>query len=288
MHSKSFLQTIPALALALAASAWPGLAQETRTVPNDDELKKGADLMPVGDYSDVDPMPLVKKYQGLRVSDVVDAMQAIGLQDIGSMNRTIKPLWRDTTPAVSHRIYGVAVTAQYVPTNMRMSKMPLDEFRKWHSHWYNNYAPEAFVRVIRPGTVVVIDAHGTGDVGFIGSNNSLNWKSRGMAGVVTNAGARDTDEIILEKVPVYCAYVSLGTRPGRIETASINKPVSVGGALVRPGDMIVADGDGVVVVPREHAEEVAAIAWDVAKGDKEGRRKLYQKMSMPLDDTVER
>lgn len=260
--------------------------QVTRTVPGEEELAKGADLLPVEDYSDVDPMPLVKQYEGLRVTDVVDALQAIGLQDIGSMHHSIKPLWRDRTPELKHRIYGVAVTAQYVPTNMRAGKMPLEEFRKWHSHWYRNYAPEAFAEVIRPGTIVVIDAHGTGNVGFIGSNNALRWMSLGMAGVVTNAGARDTDELILQQVPVYSAYISHGTRPGRIETASINKPVTVGGALVRPGDMVVADGDGVVVVAREHAEEVAEIAWDVAKGDKAGRRKLYEKLDMPLDETV--
>ena len=56
--------------------------------------------------------------------------------------------------------------------------------------------------------------------------------------------------------------------------------------MVRPGDMVVADGDGVVVVPREHAERVAEIAWDIAKGDKAGRRKLYEKMGMPIDETV--
>jgi regulator of RNase E activity RraA len=55
---------------------------------------------------------------------------------------------------------------------------------------------------------------------------------------------------------------------------------------VRPGDFIVADGDGVQVVPREHAERVAEIAWDIAKGDKEGRRKLYERLKMPLDPTV--
>ncbi len=277
---------ITVVSVVLLCGARGVLGQETRTVPDKAALARGADLMPVEDYSGVDPMPLVKQYEGLRVTDVVDALQAIGLQDIGSMHHSIKPLWRDRTPALKHRIYGVAVTAQYVPTNMRAGKMPLEEFRRWHSHWYQNYAPEAFTEVIRPGTIVVIDAHGTGDVGFIGSNNALRWKSLGMAGVVTNAGARDTDELILQQVPVYSAYISHGTRPGRIETASINKPVSVGGALVRPGDMVVADGDGVVVVPREHAKEVAEIAWDVAKGDKEGRRKLYEKMNMPLDETV--
>ncbi len=278
--------TLLLAALTLLACCTLLRPQETRPKPSDAELARGADLYPVKDYSGVDPMPLVKKYEGLRVTDVVDALQAIGLQDLTSMERSIRPLWRDTDK-LTHRIYGVAITAQYVPTNMgRPPKLPLEEFEKWHSHWYQNYAPESFSRVIRPGTVVVIDAHGTGDVGFIGSNNALRWKSLGMAGVVTNAGCRDTDEIIVEKIPVYSAYISHGTRPGRIETASINKPVSVGGVLVRPWDMVVADGDGVVVVPREQAEQVAEIAWRIAKRDKEGRRKLYEKLGMPLDPTV--
>ena len=56
--------------------------------------------------------------------------------------------------------------------------------------------------------------------------------------------------------------------------------------LVRPGDFVVADGDGVVVVPREYIDDVAKAAWDVAKGDKDARRKLYEKTSRTLDSTV--
>jgi regulator of RNase E activity RraA len=62
--------------------------------------------------------------------------------------------------------------------------------------------------------------------------------------------------------------------------------VVVGGVLVRPGDMIVADGDGVIAVPREHIDSVLDIAWDIAKGDKAGRKKLYEKTGKALDETV--
>ena len=253
----------------------------------DDQLRKGANLLPYRDYSNDDPMPLVKKYEGLRVTDVRDAMQAIGLQDIGVMDHSIRPLWRDFTEKLAHRIYGVALTYQYLPTNKAQAgNMAYESFREWHDRWYQDFAPEEFSRILRPGTVLVIDAAGIEDTGFIGSNNALNWRSRGMSGVITNGNCRDTDELILQRIPVYSKFQGGGTRPGRIEAGSINRPVSVGGALVRPGDFIVADGDGVQVVPREHAERVAEIAWDIAKGDKEGRRKLYEKLKMPLDPTV--
>ena len=114
----------------------------------------------------------------------------------------------------------------------------------------------------------------------------MGWCLRGCVGVVTSATARDTDEIITEKIPLYFKKPGRGIRPGRNEIESVNRPIVCGGVLVEPGDVIVADGDGVIVVPRAHAKEVAEYAKAIIEGDKASRRQLYKKLGLPLDDSV--
>jgi regulator of RNase E activity RraA len=142
------------------------------------------------------------------------------------------------------------------------------------------------MELIRKGTALVIEDATRKDVGSIGSSNILSWKVRGMVGVVTSATARDTDEIITQKVPLYFQRPGRGIRPGRNEIESVNRPIVCGGVLVVPGDVIVADGDGVLVVPRAHAEPVARYARKILDGDKASRRALYQKLGLPKDDSV--
>ena len=181
----------------------------------------------------------------------------------------------------------MAVTARYVPTNKPAAgKMETRAFDEWVGKWYNEISSEPFVPLLRKGSVLVLDDAPGADVGTLGSNNIMSWKLAGCVGVVTNNTARDTDEIITEKVPLYFRRVGRGIRPGRNEIESVNRPIVCGNALVRPGDIIVADGDGVIVVPREVAAEVADYARAVIEGDKAGRRGLYEKLNLPLDDSV--
>jgi len=240
----------------------------------------------VSKHTQEDDERILKLYQGLRVADVSDGMDMAGLQDVGLMDPDIKPLWRDVE-GFQHVISGLAVTVRYLPTNKRPDKMNATDFRQWEGRWYREISPEPFVPLLRQGSIIVIDGEQDRDTGSIGSNNSLAWKMKGARGIVTSGGARDTDELIKQKIPLYLKKIGRGIRPGRNEVESVNQPVMCGGVLVRPGDVVVADGDGVVVVPREHAEEVATWAREILQGDKAGRRKLYQQLGMPLDRTVE-
>lgn len=232
---------------------------------------------------------ILKMYEGLRVADVSDGMDMAGLWDTGLMDQKIEALWKDIDD-LSHIFRGIALTVRYVPTNRPLpGKMETEEFQQWEGNWYNEISPEPFADMIKDGTVVVIDADGDGDTGSVGSFNSLAWYSKGMKGIVSSGSIRDTDEIIKQKIPVYLdmANRGRGIRPGRNELESVNQPIELAGVLVNPGDVVVADGDGVIVVPRAYAQEVAEAARVILNKDKTGRRSLYEQLDMEMDETVE-
>ena len=233
-----------------------------------------------------DQQRLIRLFAGLRVTDVVDGLDAVGIIDICTMDWHIRPLWRDTEQ-FKHCICGFAHTLRFVPTNRIVPRpLPLEEYWTWKANWYANLA-RGPKEPIQDGEILVIDGGEVGDVGFIGSNNALRWFNQGARGVVTNAGCRDTDELIKQRVPVYSARIARGIRPARLERDAENIPIACGGVRVFPGDIVVADGDGVVVVPSEHAEATAAAARHVANEDRETRKALYAQAGLPSDFTVE-
>lgn len=242
--------------------------------------------LPVKSYDAAESRTLVQKFHGMRVTDVIDGCDVAGLQDMTIMDNGILPMWRDEKE-FKHRIYGTAVTLRIVPPQERVSNFAThDDFAKWESNWYRTRIPGDFEKFLGPDTILVIDAQGTKDVGFCGSNNALAWFANGMRGIVTSGGCRDSDENILQRLPIYQRGFTRGIDPGRVQIESYNQPITVGGVLVMPGDIIVADTDGVVVVPRARAETVAAAARRIQDGDKKGRRNLYRQLGRPDDFTV--
>jgi len=248
--------------------------------------RAGQSLLTAKVYALEDDRKILALFDGLRVADVSDGMDQAGLANVGLVSADIAPLWRDTVH-FTHRIVGIAVTARYVPTNEpQTGPMEAEAFSNWVGETYNRKTPEPFVPLLREGSVLVLEDDATADVGTIGSNNIMGWKARGCVGVVTSASARDTDEIITQQVPLYLKHVGRGISPGRNLIESVNRPVVVGGVLVMPGDVVVADGDGVIVVPREYAEQVADFSRATLESDKAARRDLYQQLGLPEDDSV--
>jgi len=249
-------------------------------------LRAGSGFIATPVFTEEEDRRLLALFDGLRVADVTDGMDAVGLPNVGLMDPAIRPLWRDAK-TFRHRFIGIAVTARYVPTNRpQAGKRPTAEYDDWAGDWYDKLSPEPFEALLRQGSALIIDDAERADVGSIGSFNIMSWKLHGMVGVVTNATARDTDEIETEGVPLYFRHPGRGIRPGRNEIESVNRPIVCGGVLVIPGDVVVADGDGVVVVPRAQAVEVARYAHKIIDEDKEGRRELYRKLGLPPDPSI--
>jgi len=224
-------------------------------------------------------------YSTLRVADVCDALDALGLLDRCSMSPDIRPVWTDREK-LSHRMCGFAMTVRYFPTNQAYLPRSPEESVELRKEWQARVMPVDLP--CAEGDVIIIDGAGIRNIGYVGSSNIMRWVSKGARGVVTNAGCRDSDEIAMQRIPAYSAYIGQGRKIGRVEFDQYNVPVSIGGVLVRPGDFIVADGDGVIAVPAEHIEQVSALAHAEREQDLANRRHYYAQLGLPEDDTLRR
>src|SRR5512143_2315052 len=218
----------------------------------------------------------------LRITDVTDGLDAVGRADLTLMDPAIRPLW------MGMRFFGPAVTMRAVPTNRRMPVVSREDALKQHAiwgtmgGWHADVAPH-----LKPGCVIAMSTAGAGECGYWGSNNSLDMMSRGVAGIVTDGNCRDTDEVIMQKCNVACRGIGRTIIPGRVELIDVQTPISCGGVMVRPGDIVGCDWDGCIVVPNEVAEEVLAIAARIAVDDKKARRRLYDRLGRKPDETVD-
>jgi len=232
--------------------------------------------------STADPFELRKLYRYLRVVDVCDAMDGIGYFDIGLMSPEVRPLW----PGM--RFWGVALTIRCVPANRPMWRLETTaDIVNAHDLWFTEVGNIGIEGLIQPGHVIVTDAGDSGEVGFWGSNNSLGAVASGAVGIVTDGYCRDTAEIAVQRTPVCARARGRTIIPGRIEVAEVQTRIGCGGVQVRPGDIVGGDDDGVEVVPLEVAAEVAVHARAVLLADMRGRRTLYERLGMRLDETVD-
>jgi regulator of RNase E activity RraA len=226
---------------------------------------------------------VIDRYKYLRVVDVVDALDGIGYFDYGLMDPEVRPLW------LGMKFWGPALTVRCVPSNRPMWKLDTTEdIVRDHMHWYTKYPPKFRLNdFLTPGCVVVMDTGGSKEVGYWGSNNSLDVIARGAVGIITDGNCRDTYEVALQKTPVCCRRRGRPIIPGRIMEVEANTVIACGGVQVAPGDIVGCDDDGIVVVPQDLAEQVAIHAAAVLLADMRGRRRLYERLSMPMDETVD-
>lgn len=167
---------------------------------------------------------LLKRFSALPTANVADAQDRLG-----ALDARIKPVWRGAT------IAGPAFTV-------------------WTRAGDNKMLHEA-LRLAEPGDVLIVNGQGDESRALLGELMAERAKFRGLAGFVIDGAVRDADVIGEIEVPVFARAVT-PAGPFKHGPGKLGCNIAVGGVAVSPGDIVLGDADGVVIVPQEGAEQV--------------------------------
>ena len=142
-----------------------------------------------------------------------------------------------------------------------------------------------FLSEVPPGTVVVSQANDH-EVAHMGELSAETRHHRGVRGFIVDGGSRDTRSILDLGFPVWCRYVTPSDLVGRWCIDSLGEPIAIGGVTIRSGDWVLADEDGVVVVPAASAEDVVSEAEAQAATEDQIRAAILSGVS-PKDAYLE-
>jgi regulator of RNase E activity RraA len=203
--------------------------------------------------------PLLERLARLDTCTVSDALDSLGLK---GATWGVRPQWP------CPRIAGRAVTMKIKPVGLQQPAQHLGS---------------AAIESAKAGDIIVIDNGGRLEFSTWGGLLSLSARLKGIAGVVIDGACRDIDEARELEFPVYARGVVPMTARGRVMQESFNREVQFAGVQVHPGDLVIADGSGVVIVPSEKEQEVVTAAEAVFQKEAEmaaGIRKGFSGVEM--------
>lgn len=192
---------------------------------------------------------LIKRFEGLGTTAISDALDRLG---IAGQAAGIAPLDR------SFRIAGRAWTLLYQPVDV------------------NGGTVGDYIDDIPPGSVVVLDNAGRLDATVWGDLLTTAAHRRGVAGTVIDGVCRDASRSLELGYPIFSRGNYMRTGKDRVQVAATGQPVSIGGVRVRPGDLVVGDADGVVIVPFEKETEVLEAAEQIEDAEAAIRRSILE------------
>ncbi|MGE5217616.1 MAG: RraA family protein [Chloroflexota bacterium] len=203
--------------------------------------------------------PIIERLAKLDTCAVSDALDSLNLK---GATWGVRPQWQ------CPRIAGRAVTMKIKPAGLEQPKQHLGT------------AP---IEAAQPSDIIVIDNGGKLEFSCWGGLLALSAKLKGVSGVVIDGSCRDIDEARELEFPVYARGAVPMTARGRVVQESFNQEIQFAGVQCRPGDLVIADGSGVVIVPKEREEEVVAAAEKIFAKEQEmaaGIRKGHSGLEM--------
>jgi regulator of RNase E activity RraA len=172
------------------------------------------------------------------------------------LKKGLRNVWiRGAFPLVDGqpRVVGRAFTVRFVPAREDLATP---------ASWSSPISTRAAIEDMPAGCVAVVDANGVRDAGFWGDILCGRMAQRGVAGLVSDGVVRDRAGVLATGLPVWAAGAAAPPSVAGLTFVDWQKPVGCGGVAVFPGDVIVADGDGAVVIPAALVDEIAAQAAD--------------------------
>jgi regulator of RNase E activity RraA len=200
--------------------------------------------------------PIVERLLKLDTCAVSDGMDRLGLM---GATYGVRPMW----PCA--KIVGRAVTMKIKPVGLDKPKQHLGTLP---------------IDAAQPGDVIVIDNGGRPDTSCWGGLLALAAKTKGISGVVIDGACRDIDESRDVGFPVYARGAVPMTARGRVMQEAYNQEIEFAGVQVHPGDLVIADGSGVVIIPRSKEEEIVREAEAVAATEARMAEGIRQGMSV--------
>jgi len=181
-------------------------------------------------------------------------IEVVGRASVATMTtilkrKGIKNVWMPLKPLFpGMKTVGPALTIRSVPGRDDLQPIAYAPDTLFPGH------PDEAIEAARPGDVVVLDGWGATNEGLFGDLLTLRIKMKGSAGLVCDMGVRDSPHMAEKEIPIFClGAVGPG---GTVFNVDYNVPIGCAGVLVCPGDIILGDDDGVVVIPQGMIEEV--------------------------------
>jgi regulator of RNase E activity RraA len=204
------------------------------------------------------PDVLLARLAGLDSCACSDALDRLGLAGVAP---GLRPL------TVARRVSGRVVTVAVGPASS-------GAVGGGAASGSGRHLGTAAIEAAQPGDVIVVAAGGRVDAAGWGGVLSLAATLRGVRGVIVDGACRDVDESATLGLPVYALAAIPATARGRQAEVGWNTPVEIAGIAVVPGDLVVADGSGVVFVPASRAADVIAAAEQIAAREAAMARRL--------------